>query len=108
MRPYLAGWIDVTWDAGGSNSYRMGAENKFDLTLAPSHDPEKLQVAAAAGTARPSETQPSLPAPLKGREGASGRRSRLHQELQSRKSSSTPSLNQVKQNKKSIFEEISV
>ncbi|XP_075923722.1 E3 ubiquitin-protein ligase HECTD1 isoform X2 [Petromyzon marinus] len=34
------GWIDVTWDAGGSNSYRMGAEGKFDLKLAPSYDPE--------------------------------------------------------------------
>ena len=27
------GWIDVTWDHGGSNSYRMGAEGKFDLKL---------------------------------------------------------------------------
>jgi len=25
------GWIDVTWDHGGSNSYRMGAEGKDDL-----------------------------------------------------------------------------
>lgn len=30
------GWIDVTWDHGGSNSYRMGAEGKFDLKLASS------------------------------------------------------------------------
>ncbi|KAK3576282.1 hypothetical protein CHS0354_036017 [Potamilus streckersoni] len=30
------GWIDVTWDAGGSNSYRMGAEGKYDLQLAES------------------------------------------------------------------------
>ena len=30
------GWIDVTWDHGGSNSYRMGAEGKFDLKLLPS------------------------------------------------------------------------
>jgi hypothetical protein len=37
------GWIDVAWDAGGSNSYRMGAEGKYDLFLAPSHDPEKIQ-----------------------------------------------------------------
>ena len=29
------GWIDVVWDHGGSNSYRMGAEGKFDLKLAP-------------------------------------------------------------------------
>ncbi|KAL1139402.1 hypothetical protein AAG570_006386 [Ranatra chinensis] len=27
------GWIDVTWDHGGSNSYRMGAEGKYDLKL---------------------------------------------------------------------------
>ncbi|KAI1295344.1 E3 ubiquitin-protein ligase HECTD1 [Halotydeus destructor] len=27
------GWIDVTWEHGGSNSYRMGAEGKFDLRL---------------------------------------------------------------------------
>ena len=32
------GWIDVTWDHGGSNSYRMGAEGKFDLKLAPSYE----------------------------------------------------------------------
>ena len=34
------GWIDVTWDQGGSNSYRMGAEGKYDLKLAPGYDPE--------------------------------------------------------------------
>ncbi len=38
--PHFPGWIDVTWDAGGSNSYRMGAEGKFDLKLAPGYDPE--------------------------------------------------------------------
>lgn len=27
------GWIDVTWDHGGSNSYRMGAEGKYDLRI---------------------------------------------------------------------------
>ena len=40
---YHVGWIDVTWDAGGSNSYRMGAEGKYDLMLAPSYDPEKVR-----------------------------------------------------------------
>ena len=44
----LSGWVDVTWDAGGSNSYRMGAEGKYDLALAPSHDPDKLQKHLAA------------------------------------------------------------
>lgn len=33
----------MTWDFGGSNSYRMGAEGKFDLQLAPSYDPEKAR-----------------------------------------------------------------
>lgn len=35
-----SGWIDVTWDHGGSNSYRMGAEGKYDLKLAPGYDVE--------------------------------------------------------------------
>ena len=26
-----AGWIKVKWDGGGSNSYRVGAEGKYDL-----------------------------------------------------------------------------
>lgn len=46
----LLGWIDVTWDAGGSNSYRMGAEGKYDLMLAPSHDPEKLRRDSASSS----------------------------------------------------------
>lgn len=46
-----AGWVDVTWDAGGSNSYRMGAEGKFDLALAPSHDPDKLRFTKTEQTA---------------------------------------------------------
>ena len=32
------GWIDVTWDHSGSNSYRMGAEGKFDLKLSPGYE----------------------------------------------------------------------
>ena len=49
----MTGWVDVTWDSGGSNSYRMGAEGKFDLCLAASHDPDKLQknLAAVKGSA---------------------------------------------------------
>ncbi|XP_030211595.1 E3 ubiquitin-protein ligase HECTD1 isoform X1 [Gadus morhua] len=39
------GWMDVTWDSGGSNSYRMGAEGKFDLRLAPGYDPESSATA---------------------------------------------------------------
>ena len=27
------GWVDVQWDGGSSNSYRMGADGKFDLKV---------------------------------------------------------------------------
>ncbi len=37
------GWIDVQWDHGGSNSYRMGAEGKYDLRLAPNYDPDLVK-----------------------------------------------------------------
>ncbi len=36
-------WIAVAWDGGGHNSYRMGAKGMFDLSLAASHDTEKLR-----------------------------------------------------------------
>jgi hypothetical protein len=36
------GWVEVYWDNGCFNLYRMGAEGKFDLSLAPSHDNSKL------------------------------------------------------------------
>lgn len=42
------GWVDVEWDAGGSNSYRMGADGKYDLALAPSsNNPEPAPGASA-------------------------------------------------------------
>jgi hypothetical protein len=36
------GWIEVIWDNGLFNFYRMGFESKNDLALAPSHDFDKL------------------------------------------------------------------
>jgi E3 ubiquitin-protein ligase HECTD1 len=30
------GWVEVYWDNGCFNLYRMGAEGKFDLSLSPS------------------------------------------------------------------------
>ncbi|XP_056283262.1 E3 ubiquitin-protein ligase HECTD1 isoform X2 [Pseudoliparis swirei] len=53
------GWIDVSWDSGGSNSYRMGAEGKFDLRLAPGYDPES---AASAPSPNPVSSTVSGPA----------------------------------------------
>ncbi|XP_063240551.1 E3 ubiquitin-protein ligase HECTD1 isoform X2 [Bacillus rossius redtenbacheri] len=84
------GWIDVTWDHGGSNSYRMGAEGKYDLRLAPGFEADILAgapVAVAANKVAVFST------------GAPSRSSRNITDsaksasvLTSRKSSSTPSL----------------
>ncbi len=79
------GWIDITWDQGGSNSYRMGAEGKYDLKLAPSFDPEAIQAAAGAQSKIPVRTS------SKGKSGESSS-SAKSSVLTSRKSSSTSSL----------------
>ena len=65
------GWIDVTWDNGCSNSYRMGAEGKFDLRLVPStqtgapgsdqSDGSKCKNGSGNLTGRKSNSTPSLP-----------------------------------------------
>jgi len=84
------GWIDVTWDHGGSNSYRMGAEGKFDLKLAPAFNvleqstndsPSKSSVASPQGPSRP-QTNSSTTKAATGTSCV----------LSSRKSSSTSSL----------------
>lgn len=36
------GWVEVIWDNGIYNYYRMGYDSKYDLLLAPSHDLIKL------------------------------------------------------------------
>lgn len=59
------GWIDVTWDHGGSNSYRMGAEGKYDLRLvgAGLETDNTLKCKSGGGvlTGRKSNSTPSLP-----------------------------------------------
>lgn len=77
-----SGWIDVTWDHGGSNSYRMGAEGKYDLKLATNVD---------AGTA-------STPKLLNKPKSKDDKQS----VLTSRKSSSTPSLPEATDIKTSV------
>ncbi|XP_054264078.1 E3 ubiquitin-protein ligase HECTD1-like [Macrosteles quadrilineatus] len=79
------GWIDVTWDHGGSNSYRMGAEGKYDLKLASDADPSATSAKPATPTGKwcknfnsSNESKSSV--------------------LTSRKSSSTPSLPDATEN----------
>jgi len=70
------GWIDVTWDHGGSNSYRMGTEGKCDLKLAPSYDPDVTTATNISSATAANKKQTNIQQPLTGQ----------------RKSSSTPSL----------------
>nr|CAD7200637.1 unnamed protein product [Timema douglasi] len=53
------GWIDVTWDHGGSNSYRMGAEGKYDLRLAPVLETDMLTGAAVIASATSNAAKPA-------------------------------------------------
>ncbi|KAL8608279.1 hypothetical protein ACOMHN_042146 [Nucella lapillus] len=84
------GWVDVTWDAGGSNSYRMGAEGKFDLGLASSQDHDRLRLVKAEGGAVGGTKVKSM--------GVSTDKIKVSV-LTSRKSSSTPSLSDVSDSK---------
>lgn len=40
----------MTWDHGGSNSYRMGAEGKYDLKLASDPDSTTNKPTSPSGT----------------------------------------------------------
>ncbi len=80
------GWIDVTWDHGGSNSYRMGAEGKFDLKLAPSYESSLRSPPSASS--RSMFTSPKSETKTVG----SGSSSKSKVSACSRKASSTSSL----------------
>ncbi|KAG5887757.1 E3 ubiquitin-protein ligase Ufd4 [Gonioctena quinquepunctata] len=83
-----SGWIDVTWDHGGSNSYRMGAEGKYDIKLAPGYDAETAAAAASSSKYSSSNKQKND----KDKQSV----------LTSRKSSSTPSLPEATDTKASV------
>ncbi|KAL0831252.1 hypothetical protein ABMA28_002100 [Loxostege sticticalis] len=51
------GWVDVRWDHGGRNSYRMGAEGKFDLKVVSGG----TSSSEGARHSRKSHSTPSLP-----------------------------------------------
>ncbi|XP_072939169.1 E3 ubiquitin-protein ligase Ufd4 isoform X2 [Epargyreus clarus] len=53
------GWVDVRWEHGGRNSYRMGAEGKFDLKVVSGGAAPGAAGEARAG--RKSHSTPSLP-----------------------------------------------
>lgn len=57
---FFSGWIDVKWDHGVRNSYRMGAEGKYDLKLVNS-DTIPLLEGGSSSVNRKSSSTPSLP-----------------------------------------------
>ncbi|XP_055645002.1 E3 ubiquitin-protein ligase Ufd4 isoform X2 [Toxorhynchites rutilus septentrionalis] len=89
------GWIDVKWDHGLRNSYRMGAEGKYDLKLSNSDNlnaPYDLNNAGAGLVS------------LGGSNTSSSKKvyDKSLNVLTSRKSSSTPSLPEATENKTSV------
>ena len=52
------GWIEVKWDHGGANSYRMGAEGKYDLQLAD-EEPQPTPPTSTSGEGSDVDTAPS-------------------------------------------------
>lgn len=69
------GWIDVKWDHGLRNSYRMGAEGKYDLKLANSDNLPNFDISSSTSSTAIKKSS-----------------SEKGNSLNSRKSSSTPSL----------------
>ena len=92
------GWIDVTWDHGGSNSYRMGAEGKFDLKLAPSYE-----ASLSSASTPPSASSRSMFTSPKS-ETTTKSSSKAPKVSASRKASSTPSLPEATDGAKSLME----
>lgn len=61
------GWVDVDWDHGASNSYRMGADGKYDLSIVGDGDTPN-----ASGHEHVSEAVLPVPPRSAGRHFASG------------------------------------
>lgn len=80
------GWIDVKWDHGGRNSYRMGAEGKYDLKLA---NCDNLSMFEGGTSIAPVN---AVTAAGQTACAAGGKKFEKAGTLTSRKSSSTPSL----------------
>lgn len=92
------GWIDVTWDHGGSNSYRMGAEGKYDLKLAAGYDTSSSSEAVTPGTSVGTGKSSAASAGKGSKNMADSTKSVGTSVLTSRKSSSTPSLPDATEN----------
>ena len=96
------GWIDVTWDHGGSNSYRMGAEGKFDLKLAPNYE---ASLNTSTASSPPSASSRSMfTSPKSDVTKVTSSSKSATKVSASRKASSTPSLPEATDGAKSLME----
>ena len=96
------GWIDVTWDHGGSNSYRMGAEGKFDLKLAPNYE---ASLNTSTASSPPSASSRSMfTSPRSDVTKVTSSSKSATKVSASRKASSTPSLPEATDGAKSLME----
>ncbi|XP_036321102.1 E3 ubiquitin-protein ligase Ufd4 isoform X1 [Rhagoletis pomonella] len=84
------GWIDVKWDHGGRNAYRMGAEGKYDLKLANCDNLSMFEGGTSITPATATATGGGGTTAGGGVGG--GKKYEKGGTLTSRKSSSTPSL----------------
>lgn len=87
----------MTWDHGGSNSYRMGAEGKFDLKLCLSvpHELDVVACVAKPSMASSSNNHPGKVASTVTTDSATAKGGVAVSVLTSRKCSSTSSLPEV-------------
>lgn len=62
---FLVGWVEVSWKNGTSNSYRMGADGKFDLRVLEMRSTESTGEASSSTGAEegPSEEEPRAEEP---------------------------------------------
>lgn len=62
----VLGWVEVSWNNGTSNSYRMGADGKFDLKVADGTEPSSSSATQATTSTlvvlqdRPSTAEPAV------------------------------------------------
>lgn len=84
------GWIDIKWENGLRNSYRMGAEGKYDLKLANSDNLPNFDISSTTASANTTSSSSITTTKKSGNS------------LNSRKSSSTPSLPEATECKNSV------
>ncbi|KAK3734839.1 hypothetical protein QZH41_011760, partial [Actinostola sp. cb2023] len=67
------GWVEVSWSNGTSNSYRMGADGKFDLKLTDGLEPSSSSASQVTSTLVVTQDRPSTADPASMSDSGSSR-----------------------------------